>query len=370
MYRRESSSKEYIDPSRFKEFKTLVSALYSLYYKSTPNIEEPENIMRREFAFQYFDMDSYVRHLSFDTYEELLEFLAEKNPRHAYYSIAEYELPEAKSMEEKNWLGSDLLFDLDLDYLEYCKDKRVEGDKGYVLDDSCYQEGYRLMLRLKSMIKRDLSPEDIIIYFTGHRGFHMRVICEECRGLGKTARRELALYFAGQEVDPYLIFPSVQVVKRGRRKTRLVPALPEETDPGWRGWIAQYIYDKKGKSLVDVFGESWEYEVLKIISEISVPIDVMVTQDPSRLTRIIGSLHGKGHLLVTDVSSGLRLHYSRLSPFKGWVRVEYLQDVENITFMGVELSGQEKSRAEIPASIALHLAEKGIVRLLGGEIYV
>ncbi len=373
MYRRGSSKRrrEYIDPSIFQDFTSFLEALYSLYYMSDPLIENPENIMRREFAFQFFNMDSYVRHISFDSRDELLEYLAEKHPRHAYYSIAEYELPEAKNMDEKNWLGSDLLFDLDLDHLASCGEKQVSGDKGEILDDSCFYEGYRLMLRLKTMIKRDLSPDSILIYFTGHRGFHMRVYCEACRSLGRSARRELALYFAGKEIDIHMLFPQSQVVRSRRRKRRLKPALPTVADPGWRGWVAQYIYSSEGaSSLVDLYGEAWEYEILKIIEEISVPVDIMVTQDPSRLTRILGSLNGKGHLLVYDVTDSFKMDRKTLSPFKGWLRVEYNYRIEDISFLGEDISGEKGEVKEFAAPIALALAEKGLAKIIGGEVYV
>ena len=46
------------------------------------------------------------------------DFLKKNVPSHVYHSAAYYEIPGAPTMAKKNWLGADLVFDLDADHLE------------------------------------------------------------------------------------------------------------------------------------------------------------------------------------------------------------------------------------------------------------
>ncbi len=375
MYRRGSSRRGRrvsLKISRDESLDHLIRKLYSVYYSLRPCIEEPPDIQHREFAFQPFDIDSYVRHISFESHEDLLDYLASRPPRHAYYSIARYELPEAKTMEEKVFLGAWLLFDLDLDHVEACEEYtlKLEGGES-LLDDRCLLEGYRLMLRLERMINRDLSPEDTIIYYTGHRGFHMRVVCSECEDLDRNARKQIALYFAGEGIDITRLFPQQTIIRRGKRKIRLDPAIPSRNDPGWRGWIGEALAAKAGsaRGLREAFGESWEEVVLSVIREIAVPIDVLVTQDPSRLTRLHGSLNGKGHFIVSPVESGFKPSL-RLTPFEGSLTVRFREEIDDLSLLGVSISSGRGVEEELPAGVALHLAWKGAVEILGGEVIV
>ncbi|MCE4625577.1 MAG: hypothetical protein F7C35_06935 [Desulfurococcales archaeon] len=321
----------------------------------------------REFAFQLWGSESYVRHISFDTYSDLIEYLSSKAPRHAYYSIALYELPEAGSMEEKNWLGSDLLFDIDLDHVEACFEDSVRMESGEILiGDGCLLEGYRLAQKLSAMIRRDLKPDKVTIYYTGHRGFHLRVICERCRSLDRGARRQIAQYFAGESVEPTLIFPPAS---GGRRKT--APAIPGEEEPGWRGWVAPYIKAEApgARSLVEAYGKRWPDEIRRLISSAAVPIDTMVTQDPTRLTRLFGSLNGKGSFLVYDATETFRPG-PHLSPFKGDIDALFKSDLPPLKIMGVTVQGRRGEGQSLPAHIAVHLATKGVVEPVRGEVVV
>jgi len=122
MYRQGSSEggrEAYVEVRGWRGEESL-RELFKAYYALDPPLVLPGDIIRREFAFQPFGLESYVRHLSFKDETSLRAYIKSKTPKHAYHSIAIYELPEAPSMEEKGWLGSDLLFDLDLDHPGLC----------------------------------------------------------------------------------------------------------------------------------------------------------------------------------------------------------------------------------------------------------
>ncbi|MCJ2534211.1 MAG: DNA primase catalytic subunit PriS, partial [Candidatus Thermoplasmatota archaeon] len=70
-----------------------------------------------EFAFVLFGGKGMIRHTSFDKKKNLMRFLGERAPQHTYYSSAYYQTPDAPTMQEKNWMGAELIFDLDSDHL-------------------------------------------------------------------------------------------------------------------------------------------------------------------------------------------------------------------------------------------------------------
>src|SRR6058998_815974 len=72
---------------------------------------------QREYGFLMFKEKFMVRHRGFKTAESLLTATRDLAPKHIYYSTAYYQQPTA-SMEEKGWLGADLVFDIDADHLE------------------------------------------------------------------------------------------------------------------------------------------------------------------------------------------------------------------------------------------------------------
>src|SRR3989304_1952344 len=81
------------------------------HYAST-KLVLPDRYARREFGFMFFQAGIVQRHLGFSKEDDLREFLVARTPAHAYYSSAHYETPDAPTMEEKGWLGAELVFAL------------------------------------------------------------------------------------------------------------------------------------------------------------------------------------------------------------------------------------------------------------------
>ena len=86
------------------------------YYKST-KVDLPDRFGRREFAFVLFGGKGMIRHIGFDKKKQLYDFLIDRAPCHVYYSSAYYQSPGAPTMQEKKWMGAELIFDLDSDHL-------------------------------------------------------------------------------------------------------------------------------------------------------------------------------------------------------------------------------------------------------------
>ena len=70
----------------------------------------PDRFPRREFGFMFWGPGMMMRHQGFSTAKELRDFLVQRVPMHVYHSSAYYEDPAAPTMEEKGWLGADLIF--------------------------------------------------------------------------------------------------------------------------------------------------------------------------------------------------------------------------------------------------------------------
>jgi DNA primase small subunit len=353
MYRRESTS---IFKIKRWEGAATLKALYKVYYSKTPRLKPPSEIQRREFAFQLFEFESYVRHISFRDPGELRSYLEANAPRHAYYSVALYQLPDAKSMEEKGWLGSELLVDIDVDNLSGCRELRAVSGLDLV-DDTCLMEGFKAALRVRRILHRDLGVSTRV-YFSGSRGFHIIGYCDYCLTLGREERSEIASYIAGVDLKLEHLIPLKP--KRG------APATPTADDPGWRGLIGEYLASR-GPGVVLEIGED---DLRAIVEELRVPIDMQVTRDPSRLARIIGSINGKSSLLVVEVEDESFNPTLDLSPFRGEVTVRANVDLEDATILGLKIGFRRGETVDLEAPIALLLASKGIVTPMSGEVWV
>lgn len=330
---------------KIKEWKenSSIKYLYKEYYSLLPPLILPKDLSKREFAFQPFDKQSYVRHISFDDPRKLYEYLIKNTPKHVYYSIGIYDLPEANSMEQKGWRGSDLLFDIDLDHEKDCL---IVED---ITDDSCIEKGLKYTETISNIITNYFQGY-YQVYFTGNRGFHVRGICELCKQLGKEERSELAKFVMAHDIDFSILFPKPV---KGRK-----PALPSIKDPGWRGLIASFGIKDLNES-----------ELKNAVENIKVPIDSMVTQDPSRLTRIPGTLNGKSSLLVIPVCGEFKPG-KWLSPFYGDIDVKAIKDLENIKILGLNLNFKKSEELNLPAQHAIYLATKGYITILEGKIIV
>src|SRR5919109_2750095 len=83
------------------------------YFKKSNTIEEPSKMEQREFGYMQFGSAGMVRHLSFKSMKELDAMLVKEAPSDVYCSNAYYRFPTQQPMQEKQWLGADLIFDID-----------------------------------------------------------------------------------------------------------------------------------------------------------------------------------------------------------------------------------------------------------------
>jgi DNA primase small subunit len=318
--------------------------LFRRYYRRNP-VYLPPRFGRREYGFLFLGRDHMKRHTTFGTREDIGRYLADEGPSHVYYSAAYYEQPDATKMDNKGWLGADLIFDLDADHMpgademtqaEMLEQVRVEAVK--VADEFL-------------MGHFGFDPDDLRIAFSGGRGYHIHVTDPDVHPLGSEERREIVDYVTGNGLAVERLmrretFHSEEVDGHVSEQKRW--RVPEASAPGWPGLFTrtlcsvleryaempreealgeltdlQGIGDTRASDLLDQI----DAEAIAKVREGSVDhvpalanksvldaiahavrteavgeADEPVTADVRRLIRLPGSLHGKTGLRVTPLT--------------------------------------------------------------------
>ncbi|MDQ1281594.1 MAG: primase small subunit [Thermoproteota archaeon] len=386
------------------------------YSENSEKIPMPTSLPNREFGFVIFRERMMVRHKGFINGAEVKAFLKSMTPMDAYYSSAYYERPE-EHMENKGWLGADLIFDIDSDHLqtpcksehdywicESCQNsgrgqqpelcRKCGGSKfknEAWLCETCLEAAKAETQKLLSFLQEDFGflPQDIEICFSGHRGYHVHVENEDVRQLDQVARKEIVDYVLGTGLK--VEFHGLMEVG----KSKIVEG-PNLFDPSWNGRIAKGVYDflktstpqqieeiegiksnksKKAMEHRDLILKSWNkkarWGALKDVSfrtwvklaEYGLKkqtsfIDTVVTTDIHRLIRAPFTLHGKTGLKAVSISLE---HLKQFDPFveaiafsKGTLKVNVN---ESHKFrLGNEVFGPYRQETiELPMAAAMYL---------------
>jgi len=205
------------------------------YYKST-KIYLPTRFGRREFGFMFFAGDYVQRHLGFKTRNEAMRFFLDRVPSHAYYSSAYYENPGAATMDQKGWLGADLIFDLDADHISRVKELPFERQLEEIKQE--------LISLVDDFLLGDFgfSEDDLLITFSGGRGYHAHVRSSKVHTLTSPERREIVDFIQGTGLESDSAFR-----KRAIDRTPYGPVytleMPGAEDGGWSSKIFESLMD-------------------------------------------------------------------------------------------------------------------------------
>ena len=224
------------------------------YYEHV-RVEPPPRFARREYAAFPFAGEALMRrHAAFRSEEEFRRFLPREAPRHVYYSSAYYRTPEHPKMNDKGWLGADLIFDLDADHLR--------GAEGLAYPAQLDLVRRRFLWLLQEFLFGDLGvdPESVALVFSGGRGYHAHVRDPRYFDLTSAERRELVDYIQSGEVDLDRVLSSerergevalsfagsgaVAEKPSGRQKPFL--RIGEVDAPGWVGRVRRGILERIG----------------------------------------------------------------------------------------------------------------------------
>lgn len=391
----------------------LLKTFRKYYRANTPFL--PDRFTRREFGFMFFDKTFVQRHIGFHSSDELHRFMESQVPSHSYYSTAYYRTPDAPTMEEKGWMGAELIFDLDADHLE--------GADQMSFDDMLAQIKKEMISLVDNYLFGDMgfSPEDVYITFSGGRGYHAHVKMPEVLGLGSHERREIVDFVTSRGLNIDWVFAeearalgTANVGGRTVANIKRFRTIPPADSGGWRLRMRNALKDvvndicdmdvpeikkaypstKKNQSLAkiqedlrksrDVIFENNKMATLahntqellvKIMAEdvairISGEVDEPVTADIKRLIRLPGSIHGKSGLRVTPLS---REELTDFDPMTMAIPKEYSDDPVKITMKrdyDFNMKGQHfklSGITEVPEYAAVFLIGKKLADIGDGS---
>jgi DNA primase small subunit len=325
-----------IEPIKTKDY---LKTKFQEYYQNA-EITLPPRFTSREWGFLNWKGGIMNRHVNFRSIKEVNDYLARVAPAHCYHSVAYYKDPSKNTMIDKEWQGADLIFDLDADHLPEMEDVKKGKIPFSKLMDYIREQTYRLVV---DVLLGDfgLSENDLLITFSGGRGYHVHVRTPDVLTLPSGARREIADYLTGKGLDLNKILIDAGYTKeypiRGKgleRKNIPFSKLPKNNSKGWQGIISRFInykldelrnmekekrktelkiigIQKKGLNLKNdnekAFNNLPEFSkkifVRFALKETAIHPDEPVTGDIHRLIRLPGSLHGGSGLKVTTMDS-------------------------------------------------------------------
>jgi DNA primase small subunit len=200
----------------------------------------PNEFTHREFGFMFF-MGGYVqRHLGFKTKNQVKRFFLDRVPSHAYYSSAYYEKPGAATMDEKGWTGADLIFDLDADHIP-----RV---KGLPFDRQLHEIKLELISLVDDFLLDDFgfTENDLLITFSGGRGYHVHVRSPRVRLLTSPERREIVDFIQGTGLEAETAFRK-RPIDRTAFGSVFTLEMPKPDDGGWSARVYRGLMDFVGQ---------------------------------------------------------------------------------------------------------------------------
>jgi len=167
---------------------------FSEYYRVS-DLWSPPRIRSREWMFIPFGGGTPVRHKSFSDLNSLRSHLIETSPHSVFYSTAYWKKPYEFKMVEKDWLGSDLIFDLDGDHLPGVVDRDFPS-----MLEVIKEQAWKLW---NEFLVDDFGFKEEFAQFTfsGHRGYHIHYRDPEYLHLEGEARREIVSHIRGESVD-------------------------------------------------------------------------------------------------------------------------------------------------------------------------
>ena len=288
---------------------------FSEYYSS--NFVAPRQAEKREFGFGGWDKKIEFRHIRVQNDSELRAKLVNDAPLYVSHSVAYYEYPDARPMVKKNWLSSDLIFDLDAE-AHTC---------GKFTCNECMEKVKADAVKLiEEFLLPDfgISRSELSINFSGSRGYHVHVFSDALSQLGREARREIADYVGGVGLSFERLFwedgkkflgPSTSQGGFGGKFARAFVSRLD--DDSFALSIARKLKKPEEKARLRSAIERGNWDNIGIANRekklqekfdemkltMAGRIDSNVTADTSKLIRMPNSIHGGSGFLARSVDS-------------------------------------------------------------------
>ncbi|HEX2065714.1 MAG TPA: DNA primase catalytic subunit PriS [Candidatus Thermoplasmatota archaeon] len=339
-----------------------LQAQYAAWYRHNPP-PMPDRFTRREFGYILWPErpgpPPFLRHRAYEDAGRFHGYLQRAGPHSVYYSTAYYRRPGELKMADKQWLGAELIFDLDADHLVEAEKAKAEGREMPLAEQlALVKAQFKRLLDEFLFGDFGLGEKDVWITFSGGRGYHAHVTEGRLMQLDAKARREIVDYITGKvptekgtEKPDLSLFIHEAVVDadsfRGRTKKVTRESMAPATAPGWPGrltrtlvaelrrnvleadrkdakrWLTSLegVGDTRAASFLARFDEAYLARIARgnidqgatvrsivhhVLKQQAIPLakgetDEPVTADTKRLIRLPGSLHGKSGLKVVTL---------------------------------------------------------------------
>ena len=373
----------------------LVNGLISDFYKTATGLA-PEKIAEREFGVGNFDVKISQRHMSFRNERELKDYLSANAVPYVSSSSAYYKFPAGRPMDRKGWMGSDLVFDLDVTDMDLpCQLKHGKSWICGICLDEVKKETLKLIYDFL-IPDFGFSEKEMEVNFSGNRGYHVHVKNKDALTLDASARKEITGYISGMGIDFDDLFPTA-----GRRGEKLVG--PRTSEKGWRGRIARNFLSNlnagtdslmrmgiektiatklhRSKGLVQMGikngnwdmvyiknkGEFWKSIVEKQAVSQSDRIDRNVTNDPTHLLRLPNSIHGGSGLLAKRLGAPKELYgfdpmREAIAFRRGFVKIE--AHTNQKLDMAGQRFGPYAGEIKVPIYVGVYLYLRGLAKII------
>ena len=304
-------------------------------------------------------------------------------------------------MDEKGWMGAELIFDLDADHLE--------GAQNWTFDAMLAQIKKEMINLLDSFIYGDMgfSEDQVYITFSGGRGYHAHVKAPDVLSLGTHERREIVDYVTSRSLNMDWVFPLKNESNgySGNSKynnVRVSRMIPPADSGGWklrmRNGLKDVVNDmcdlnskelnalypctkghklvgmqenlRKSRDLIFVnnkmttLNKRTQDMLIEILQKDKIKslcgeVDEPVTADIKRLIRLPGSIHGKSGLKVVPLTRDELTDFDPMlmavpdeysdEPVKLTMRHPYTLHIKGETFKNLE------GQVEVPEYAAVFL---------------
>lgn len=374
----------------------LVKSAFREYYFNHINLlETPEHLEQHEFGYVPFG-SGMIRHLSFRNKGDLIATLVRDVPTDFYCSNAYYRFP-TYSMQEKQWLGADLIFDIDAedlqlpcelnhsyfictrcskvssaksDVCECCKSTAL--NKTSIPCDKCIFALKKEVRHLTAVLTNDLGIEEksVVVHFSGNNGFHIVASDKSFHLLGPEARSDIVSYLIGTNMMTESIG-----VRKGRDRSGgdfLIKFPKSGLSYGWRKLIADRLGIEQASvvkltNIVQRNGgyEGFKAELAKVTKSLGVKVDPQVTMDVHRIFRMPGTINSKSGLVkmrCNDLESFNPLTDSCLLGDKDVKVKTNISSQINFKLRGESFRLKEKI-LELPLFAAVYLVCKGLAQV-------
>ncbi len=364
-----------------KEFHFLQEKVRGFYRQGVPL---PPALSQREMGFGWHKKIDY-RHKAFAGQRDLEAFMRQEAPLFASHSTAHYRFPDKQPMDQKEFDGADLVFDLDAAIGSH--------EHQPTLCRLCLKDIHQQALRLMDILENDFGYHGQLV-FSGQKGFHIHVRSENVQDLSKNARRQLAEYVSADGIRAETLFVEEKIPMEGRVPAKTVVG-PTRQSVGWPRKILElaqnavrskdekalkrYGFNKKGiasatenpDAVINALSAGrWgaycpkpNAEALVADAKV-VQTDKAVTFDLHRLIRLPGSIHGSTGFVAKPLEKPAAFCVEDCLAFskKKTERISPKEDV-NVEFLEQSWELPRARFAEVPEALAVYLVaqEKAFV---------